>query len=126
MPFGTRSSNDDRPMVVVAEVSFDRDAPGQQLRQLGESLQAFRLAHGWVAAISGLDDLLAGVVPKNFSKAVVVATSVQPVVPLYDPILVWAWAAHPNQKHIDPMKILRAAIPEELGRVTAPDPDAGV
>jgi hypothetical protein len=57
--------------VVVAEVVFNRNALPDELRRLGEALEACRQAEGWIAQISGLDALLKGELPQRFSKAVV-------------------------------------------------------
>ena len=112
--------------MVVAEINFNRDASPEEFRQLGKLLEACCRSHGWIAHITGLDDLLRGECPQQFSKAIA-NQSTGAVIPVsYDPILVWGRLDYPHREKINPIAILSATIPPSLGRVTYPDPDGGL
>lgn len=112
--------------VVVAEVYFDRKADPDTLRRLGEILQVCGNSHPWIARISGLDELLDGKAPLAFSKAIFNSATGE-LMPLgYDPILIWGRLYYPAKTSINPVEILREAIPSTLARVSFPDPDGGL
>ena len=112
--------------VIVAEISFDRNASPEELRLLGEALEACRESEEWIARISGLDELLRGECPQAYSKAIVNSVTGDPAEIFYDPILVWGLVDYPGKETLNPIEILRAAIPPTLGHVTFPDPDGGI
>ena len=112
--------------VIVAEIFFDRDGSPEDFRRLGEALDQCRQAEEWIARISGLDILLRGECPQNFSKAIGNSKTGEMTQVFYDPILVWGRLDYPDKEKINPLEILRAAIPANLGRVTYPDPDGGL
>lgn len=118
--------NSDVDSVVVAEISFDRNALPQELRRLGEALEACRQTQAWIARISGLDALLSGEYPQLFSKAIGNSKTGELMTVFYDPILVWGRLDYPDKETIDPVAILLAAIPPSHGTVNYPDPDGGV
>jgi hypothetical protein len=113
------------PRVVVTEIAFKRDASSDDLRRLGQALEACKASNDWIAEIGGLAALLQGEAPKSFSKAILISTSSE-MLPMFDPVLVWAYQNYPGAAQIDPVGILRAAIPRELGTVNYPDPDGGI
>lgn len=112
--------------VIVAEVSFDRDAAPEVFRQLGEALEACQKANAWIAGISELESLRQGVAPDNYSKAIMDSRTMKPIVAFYEPILVWAWVDYPDKTGINPVEILSAAIPAEFGYVSYPKPGGGL
>ena len=111
---------------VVAEITFNRNASAEELRRLGEALEQCRQTEGWIARISGLDLLLRGECPQQFSKAIGNQSTGEVILVSYDPILVWGRLDYPHKEKINPIAILSATIPPSLGRVTYPDPDGGL
>ena len=112
--------------VIVAEIIFDREALPEELRRLGLALEACMESEKWIAGISGLDALLRGECPQNFSKALMNSVTGEPAHIFHDPILVWGRLDYPGKENLNPVEILRAAIPSNLGRVNFPDPGGGL
>jgi hypothetical protein len=112
-------------VILVAEIRFNRDSSPDEFRRLGEVLTVCRENNSWIAAITGLEELLKGECPKGFSKALGNPETGE-IIPIYDPILVWGRLDYPNKELINPVNILRNAIPPSLGRVADPDPDNGL
>jgi len=127
-PAGRRSEQA-RTQALVAEVHFDRDASPERLRALGEVLLALQGANSWIAAMSGLDELLRGECPRQFSKAIGQTTVSETgekrfelVQVFYEPILVWGKVPPPGGITVRAVEILAAGIPPDLGTVSSPDP----
>jgi hypothetical protein len=111
--------------VIVAEISFDRNASPEELRRLGEALESCRKSQEWIANISGLDALMRGECPDQYSKAILNSGTGE-LTPFFDPILVWGRLDYHGKEVLNPIEILRDAIPPVLGRVNYPDPDGGL
>ncbi len=110
--------------VIVAEIHFSRTARPEQFRRLGEALARCQTLFPWIATISNLNALLRGECPMSYSKAISLGQATE--LPFYDPILVWGRLDYPDKKQIDPVALLKEAVPAELGAVSYPDPDNGL
>jgi hypothetical protein len=111
--------------IIVAEVHFNRNASPDEFKKLGEALAACMKNHGWIARITGLNELLKGESPMHYSRAIGNSVTGE-ITPFYDPVLIWGKLNYPGTREIAPVKILREAIPSSLGSVSYPDPDGGL
>lgn len=114
-----------RDAIIVAEVGFNRNASPDEFKKLGEALAECMKTHGWIARITGLNELLRGECPMHYSRAIANLDTGE-TTPFYDPVLVWGKLNYPGTKEIVPAEILRPMIPSSLGWVDYPSPDGGL
>ena len=111
--------------MIVAEIHFDRNASPEEFRRLGEALEACLKSEEWIANISGVDALLRGECPDQYSKAIMNSKTGE-ITPFFDPILAWGRLDYPGRETLKAIEILRDAIPSTLGRVNYPDSSGGL
>jgi hypothetical protein len=103
----------ERDAIIVAEIRFDRGATAIELRQLGEALDRCMKLHGWIADISGLEELLRGEYPMRYSRAIVDIVTGEET-RFYDPILVWGKLNYPGTKKMFRWNFSKRASPRRL------------